>query len=84
MEIHDQIEIQDKGYGILRGHFAASQMNACRDAFWPRLSAYLETDGESPNRGPHRHFLPMSFEPRSFIQDFFFDNEVLRILRAGA
>jgi ectoine hydroxylase-related dioxygenase (phytanoyl-CoA dioxygenase family) len=82
MEIHNQVEIQDKGYCILRGHFAASQINACRDAFWPRLTAYLETHGNNPNRGPHRHFLPMSFEPRSFIQDFFFDNEVLRILRA--
>lgn len=80
--IPDQIiEIQDKGYCILRGHFATSQIEACRDAFWPRLFAYLKIHGNDPNRGTHRHFLPMPFEPRSFIPDFFFDNDVLRIMR---
>jgi len=75
------IEIQDRGYCILREHFALRLIEACRSAFWPVLLAYLKTHGHEPNRGPHRHFLPMPFEPPCFAPDFFFDNEVLSIVR---
>jgi hypothetical protein len=80
--VQDKItEIRDKGYCILREHFARPVIDACRDAFWPVLLAYLKACGHEPNRGPHRHFLPMPFEPPCFAPDFFFDNEVLSIVR---
>jgi hypothetical protein len=75
------IEIQDKGYCVLRAHFAGPMIDACRDAFWPVLLAYLRIHGHESNRGPHRHFLPMPFEPPCFAPDFFFDTEVLSIVR---
>jgi hypothetical protein len=75
------IEVQEKGYCILKEHFASRLIDACRDAFWPLLLAYLKIHGNEPNRGPHRHFLPMPFEPPCFTPDFFFDNEVLNVVR---
>jgi ectoine hydroxylase-related dioxygenase (phytanoyl-CoA dioxygenase family) len=74
-------EIQDKGYCVLRAHFARSLIDACRDAFWPVLLAYLETHGHEPNRGSNRHFLPMPFDPPCFAPALFFDHEVLNIAR---
>jgi hypothetical protein len=71
------VELQDKGFCVLKKHFARSSINACRDAFWPVLLAYLQTN--ESNRGPHRHFLPMPFEPPCFTPAFFFDTEVLGI-----
>src|SRR5712692_1227097 len=75
------IEVQDKGYCILRDHFASPLIDACRDAFWPLLLAYLKSCGNEPNRGAHRHFLPMPFERPCFAPELFFDNEVLNIVR---
>lgn len=75
------IEVQDKGYCILKEHFASPRINACRDAFWPLLLTYLRIHGNAPNRGPHRHYLPMPFEPPCFNPEFFFDHEVLNIVR---
>jgi hypothetical protein len=75
------IEIQDKGYCILGEHFARPVIEACRDGFWPVFAAYLEAHGHEPNRGPHRHFLPMPFRPPCFAPEFFFDKEVLSIVR---
>jgi hypothetical protein len=46
---------------------------------WPVL---LDANLEAPNRGPHRHFLPMPFARSCFAPEFFFDDEVLRIVRA--
>ena len=46
------------------------------------LLAYLKNHGHEPNRGPHRHFLPMSFELPCFVPEFFFDNQVLNIARS--
>jgi len=80
--IQDKIsEVRDKGYCILKEHFASPLIDACRDAFWPLLLAYLKIHGNEPNRGAHRHFLPMPFEPPCFAPEFFFDNEVLNIVR---
>jgi len=73
-------EVRDKGYCVLREHFARLLIDACRSAFWPALLAYLET--HEPNRVPHRHFLPMPFHPPCFAPGFFFDHEVLRIVRS--
>src|ERR1039458_6482865 len=75
------LEIQDKGFCVLRAQFAPSAIAACRDAFWPVFLAYLEEHGHQPNRGPNRHFLPMPFDPPCFAPDFFFDAQVLSIVR---
>jgi len=77
------LELQEHGYCILKGHFSRGIVNACREAFWPVLLAYLHAHREAPNRGPHRHFLPMPFTPPCFAPEFFFDDEVLRIVRAA-
>jgi len=73
-------EILDQGYCVLRSHFPLCLVDACRDAFWPRLLGYLGS-GKASNRGPHRHFLAMPFEPPCFTPQFFFDLDVLGIVR---
>ena len=84
MGIQDHIgEIEDRGYCVIREHFARPSIDACRDAFWRVLDAYLKTHGHEPNRGPHRHFLPMPFELPCFAPDFFFDHDVLSIVRSA-
>src|SRR5580704_9695472 len=75
--------IQEDGYCILKGHFPTSIVNRCREAFWPVLLDYLEVHRELPNRGPHRHFLPMPFTPPCFAPEFFYDDEVLRVVRSA-
>jgi hypothetical protein len=72
--------LEERGYGVLRGHFPSRLVDACRRAFWPRLLAYLDS-GAASNRGPHRHFLPMPFESPCFAPQFFFDADVLSIVR---
>jgi Phytanoyl-CoA dioxygenase (PhyH) len=80
--VQDKIaEIRDRGYCILRRHFAQPSIDACRGAFWPVLLAYLQSHDREPNRGPNRHFLPMPFEPPCFAPGFFFDDDVLGIVR---
>ena len=74
------VEVEELGYGVLRGHFSRRLVDACRHAFWPRLLAYLNS-GTAGNRGPHRHFVPMPFESPCFAPQFFFDSDVLRIVR---
>ena len=79
--VHEKIsEFQERGYCVLRGHFAPVLVNTCRGAFWPHLLRYLDS-GVAPNRGPHRHFLAMPFEPPIFAPQFFFDDTVLPIVR---
>ena len=73
-------EVRDQGFCVLRGHFPSRLVDACRSAFWPRLLAYLDS-GQASNRGPHRHFLAMPFEPPCFAPQFFFDPDVLGIVR---
>jgi ectoine hydroxylase-related dioxygenase (phytanoyl-CoA dioxygenase family) len=75
------LEIQERGYCVLRGHWPERLIGACREAFWPVLTAYIAAHGHEPNRGPHRHFLPMPFEPPCYAPEFFFDPEVLRIVQ---
>jgi hypothetical protein len=36
-------EVQAQGYCVLRGHFPSQLVDACLDAFWPRLLAYLDS-----------------------------------------
>src|SRR6266498_3240350 len=77
------LEIDDKGYCVLRQRLAPALIDACRHKFWPILLGYIQTHRDDPNRGPHRHFLPMPFEPPCFHPSFFFDNDVLGIVRAA-
>jgi hypothetical protein len=75
------LEIQDQDYCVPTAHFSRPAVDACRDAFWPLLLAYLRMHGHESNRGRHRHFLPMPFEPPCFAPDFFFDAAALGIVR---
>lgn len=78
-----KIELEEKGFCVLRAHFSAQLVDACRQAFWPILLDYLGRHREEPNRGPHRHFMPMPFEPPCFSPEFFFDPGVLGIVRGA-
>lgn len=82
MLVEDKIaELQDKGFCLLKAHFPESLVATCREWFWPILLDYLKRNHDKPNRGPHRHFLAMPFEPPCFAPEFFFDPEVLGIVR---
>jgi hypothetical protein len=74
-------DVQENGYCVLRQHFTRRLIDACRNAFWPRLLRYLEVHDNEPNRGAYRHFVPMAFEPPCFAPQFFFDEGVLSIVR---
>jgi hypothetical protein len=76
-------EIEESGFCVLRARFPPPLIEACREAFWPTLLDYLNEHRESPNRGPHRHFLPMPFQPPCFRPEFFFDPGLLNIVRAA-
>lgn len=77
------LELDQNGYCVIRSHFSQSIVNACREAFWPVLLGYLDAHREAASRGPHRHFLPMPFARPCFAPEFFFDDEVLRIVRTA-
>jgi ectoine hydroxylase-related dioxygenase (phytanoyl-CoA dioxygenase family) len=77
------LQIQDKGFCVLKSQFPTALLNACRDRFWPTLLCYLDTHRDAPNRGPHRHFLPMPFEAPCFCPELFFGDEVLSIVRGA-
>ena len=74
-------EVQEKGFCVLKAHFAKPLIAACKEEFWPILSDYLRCHKDKPNRGPHRHFLAMPFQSSCFAPEFFFDAEVLQIVR---
>jgi ectoine hydroxylase-related dioxygenase (phytanoyl-CoA dioxygenase family) len=74
-------ELQDQGFCVLKAHFPTSLIQTCHDGLWPRLMHYIEGHHDHPNRGPHRHFLAMPFEPPCFTPEFFFDPEILGIVR---
>jgi ectoine hydroxylase-related dioxygenase (phytanoyl-CoA dioxygenase family) len=75
------VEVQEKGFCVLKGHFDRSLIEACREDLWPILADYLRRHQDQPNRGSHRHFLPMPFAASCFAPEFFFDVEVLRIVQ---
>ena len=83
MDTGDKIkELNENGFCVLKGHFGAPLIDACRNAFWPTLLEYLEKYSAEPNRGPFRHFLPMPFHPPCFAPEFFFDPCVLGIVQS--
>jgi hypothetical protein len=74
-------QLHDRGFCVLKRHFARSTIQNCREAFWPILLDYLEKNRDKPNRGEHRHFLAMPFDPPCFAPEFFFDAAILGIVR---
>ena len=74
-------ELQEQGFCVLKQLFPATWIHACRKAFWPLLLDYLKHNSEKPNRGPHRHFMPMPFEPPCFRPELFFDESILSIVQ---
>ena len=68
---------------MLKSRLPLPLVQACREAFWPILLGYLKRHSEEPNRGAYRHFLPMPFEPPCFAPEFFFDREVLSLVRGA-
>jgi hypothetical protein len=74
-------EFLEQGYCILKEQFAPPLIEDCRLAFLPTLDEYLTRNQQSPNRGENRHYLPMPFERPCFASEFFFDPEILDILK---
>jgi hypothetical protein len=84
MNVADKIaELSDKGFCVLGARIPTPLIDAAREAFWPVLLSYLEEHRERPNRGPHRHFLPMPFDPPCFTPEFFFDAGVMGVIRGA-
>jgi hypothetical protein len=84
MDIQQRIaELHDQGFCVLKAHLPEPLLDACRKAFWPALVNYLETHRENSNRGPGRHFMPMPFDPPCYAPEFFFDKDVLGIVRGA-
>lgn len=77
------LALHENGYCVLRAHLPKGAIDGCREAFWPILLEYLKNHGDEPNRGPHRHFLPMPFELPCFAPEFFFDPEILGVIRGA-
>jgi len=78
MSVSDKIsELQEQGFCVLKAHFSTALIQACHDGLWPSLMHYIDGHHDHPNRGPHRHFLAMPFEPPCFAPEFFFDPQIL-------
>lgn len=74
-------EINAQGFCVLRKLLPSRVVEACQAAFWPTLGTHLRANANNPNRGPHRHFLPMPFDGNCFAPEFFFNPDVLSIVR---
>lgn len=72
-------EFQNQGFCVLRNHFDSYFVHECREAFWQRMLAYIE-DAKA-NRGPQRHFLPLPFDRPCFTPQFFFNPDVMLIIK---
>jgi hypothetical protein len=75
------MELEERGFCVLKGLFPKPLVQSCRNAFWPMLSAYLDAYRDEPNRGPHRHFLPMPFHTPCFSPEFFFNGTLLALVQ---
>jgi ectoine hydroxylase-related dioxygenase (phytanoyl-CoA dioxygenase family) len=82
LDISDKLaELSESGFCVLKGLFPAPLIDACREAFSPVLLDCLKN--KEPNRGPHRHFVPMPFQPPCFTPEFLFDDHVLEVVRGA-
>jgi len=80
--IHSDLdELHENGYCVLRAQFPPSLIDACRIALWPTLLAHIER--HEPNRGPHRHYFAMPFDPPCFSPQFFVNDAILQIVRGA-
>lgn len=75
-------ELREKGFCVLGGALPADAVEACREAFWPWLMEHVAAAPEA-NRGPHRHHVPMPFEPPCFAPELLFCSDVLELVRAA-
>jgi ectoine hydroxylase-related dioxygenase (phytanoyl-CoA dioxygenase family) len=75
--------IHKNGYCVLRALLSKRAVNACWKAFWPILLKHIEAHGHEPNRGPHRHYLPMPFHGPCFAPQFFFHKAILDVIRGA-
>jgi len=76
-------ELRENGYCVLKAQLPLASIEACKRAFWPLLLEYLKHHADERNRGPHRHFLPMPFEPPCFAPEFFFNPDILEVVRGA-
>ena len=74
-------ELRKQGYCVLKAQLDSSLIDYCRIAFLPILKTYLNNNAHFPNRGTNRHFLPMPFEKPCFTSEFFFNTDILTILK---
>ena len=72
-------ETHERGYCVLHSRFPEPLIAAAREAFWPILTAHIQS--HEPNRGPNRYFLPLPFARPCFAPEFFFDPDVLAVVR---
>jgi hypothetical protein len=63
-----------------QAHLPKRAVIACRNAFWLILLKYIEDNRHKPNRGLHRHYLPMPFHSPCFAPEFFFDKTILDVI----
>jgi ectoine hydroxylase-related dioxygenase (phytanoyl-CoA dioxygenase family) len=83
MKTEDNIaELECEGFCVIEGAFPRSLIDASREAFWPILTSYIDANRDSPNRGPHRHFLPVPFQFPIFANEFFFNPTILEIVQS--
>jgi ectoine hydroxylase-related dioxygenase (phytanoyl-CoA dioxygenase family) len=73
--------LRSRGFAVLRSHLPSELIHACHDGFAGPWDSFL-AGSPSPNRGPHRHFVPMPFELPWFSERFFADPDILQIVRA--
>jgi ectoine hydroxylase-related dioxygenase (phytanoyl-CoA dioxygenase family) len=75
-------ELNDQGFCVLRAHFDPRLLHVCRDAISPTLEDYLRANAANSNRGVQRHFMAMPWDSGCYAPEFFFDPDVLAIVRA--
>ena len=73
-------QIRDIGYCILRRHFPIDAIDACRLGFDTIARSHLEKHGETPNRGPNRHYISLPIQPPLYHPAFFDDEHILAIV----
>jgi ectoine hydroxylase-related dioxygenase (phytanoyl-CoA dioxygenase family) len=76
-------DLDKNGFCVLKAHLPKIAVTACREAFWPILLDYIQDHRHEPNRGPHRHFIPMPFHRPCFAAEFFFDKTILDVIRGA-
>ena len=72
-------QVRQDGYCILRSHFPVDAIEACHAAWRPIADVHLAEHADSPNRGPHRHYIPLPFRPPLYHPAFFNDDTILAI-----